>query len=379
MLEQVQVAIIGGGQAGLAAGYYLSRFGVNFVILERSQELGYSWRTRYDSLRLFTSARYSSLPGLKLEASDNYYPHKDEIADYLKNYAVTFNLPILLDSAVTLIEAASNNENSASSKAGYLIHSGSKTIFAEMVIIATGPFQKPYLPPLAAKLDSQIVQLHSSQYQNPQQLQSGPVLVVGAGNSGAQITQELCQEIDERPVYLSVGKRKPYLPQRLLGRDLFWWLEKLGIQKITIDSLLGKYLSTKDPLIGTNIKQLVRKYGLELRGRATELESPSTFHFARGSNVTPANVIWATGFKADYQSWIKVPIFDEAGNPVHRRGVTSASGLYFLGLAWQYRRGSALLGWVGQDAAYLAEHCARTLQSGAANMPTTKQIQKANK
>ncbi len=195
-----------------------------------------------------------------------------------------------------------------------------------------------------------VFQIHSSEYRNPKQVPSGPVLVVGAGNSGAQIAEELARE---RRVYLSAGKKPPYLPQRFLGKDLFWWLYKLGLMDVTDNSRVGMRMRQNDPLIGTDLRRLVRELGVELVGR-TDSARDRSISFSDGRRIEVTNIIWATGFRPDYD-WIEVPVFDEKGIPIHKRGVTSAHGLYFLGLPWQHTRGSALLGGVGRDANYLAE------------------------
>jgi len=338
--------IIGAGQAGLAAGYYLAKQGRRFTLLDAAPRLGHSWRIRYDSLRLFTSAPYDSLPGLPFPAPADHYPSKDEVADYLERYAATFDLPVQLSTRVCALTGGSNG-------APFLIETDRGNHHAEQVIVATGPFQRPVVPSIAADLAPSIFQVHSSEYRNPAQLPDGDVLVVGAGNSGAQIAEELART---RRVTLAAGRTPPTLPQRLLGRDIFWWLNRLGVMAVTIDSRLGRRLSQADPLIGSRLGHLVRARGVKLVGRAVAA-SGDAVSFAEGTPMRPAAVIWATGFRSDY-SWIEVPVFDTKGHPLQQRGVTAVRGLYFLGLPWLYRRGSALLGGVGDDAAYIADRVA---------------------
>ena len=271
------------------------------------------------------------------------------MADYLELYVKTFNLPVHFDTGVKVVRPVNG---------GYRVETDSLTYTADQVVVATGPFQCPYLPPFADRLAPSVVQLHAAAYRHPGQLTAGPVLVVGGGNSGAQIAAELAPS---RTVYLSLGRRQPYMPQRLLGRDLFWWLYRLGVMDITVDSRLGQALRRRDPIIGTNLKQLVRRHRLELVGRAIDADNDSVI-MSDGRRLKVPNVIWATGFRPDYE-WLDVHVFDERRWPRHKRGISSAPGLYFIGLPWQQTRGSALLGGVGRDAAFLAANIATVLDA----------------
>lgn len=339
MQERFEVIIVGGGQAGLALGYYLALQKRSFLILEGAPRIGHSWRTRYDSLRLFTLTRYH-LPGLPFPGEADRYPTKDEVADYLGGYAQTFALPVRLN---TVVKAVTQAEK------GYRVETDGPVYLADQVVVATGPFQRPYVPALQAGLAPDLFQIHSSEYRNPAQLPAGAVLVVGAGNSGAQIAEELART---RQVYLSEGKRKPALPQQFLGKDLFWWFTRLGVMNVTVDSPMGRRMSRTDLLIGSDLMRLVKSHGVEMVGRAEQAQG-RTIRFADGRTIQVESVLWATGFRPDY-SWIHAQVFDERGQPRQRRGVTDCPGLYFLGLHWQHTRGSALLGWVGRDAEYLA-------------------------
>lgn len=339
MQERLEVIIIGAGQAGLAMGYYLKKQQRSFLILDGAPRIGDSWRARYDSLRLFTPTQYH-LPGLPFPGGVGQYPTKDEVADYLETYAQTSGLPVQLNTPVRSVAQADR---------GYRVESGEQVYCADQVVIATGPFQRPFVPALNSRLAPEIYQVHSSAYRSPAELPPGPVLVVGGGNSGVQIAEELART---HRVYLSEGSRKPAVPQQILGRDLFWWLSRAGIMKITADSAIGQRLSQKDLLIGTSLTRLVQRYKVELLGRAEQAQG-RTIRFAGGRSIQVESVIWATGFRSDY-SWVHLPVFDQRGVPRHRRGVTDSPGLYFLGLQWQHTRGSALLGWIGQDAEYLA-------------------------
>ena len=339
-MERFEVVIIGGGQAGLAAGYHLAQRGLDFVILEQATRLGQAWRERYDSLRLFTPAQYNGLPGLAFPARADHYPDKDDVADYLECYAQHFQLPVRLETWVKrMTETAS----------GYRLETSGGVIEARQVVVATGPFQQPHTPPFAAQLERSTVQMHSSLYRNPSQLPQGSVLVVGAGNSGAQIAEELLRT---HTVYLAVGKPQPQLPQRVLGQSVFWWFERLGLDRVSRDSWLGRRMRQRDPLIGRSLSNLERK-GAILVGRVLAVEGRAV-RPVDGYALEPDAVIWATGFKPDY-GWLEVNVFNEHGQPRHQRGVSQALGLYFVGLTWQHTRGSALLGWVNLDAAYIAD------------------------
>ena len=232
--------MIGGGQAGLAIGYYLRQQGCRFVILERASELAPAWRERWDSLTLFTPRRYSALPGLPFPGDPDGYPTRDEVIAYLERYAETFQLPIELDSEVKKLEQDDGR---------FRLELDDRTITADQVVVATGPFQKPFVPKLAEELSADVFQAHAVGYRRPNDVPDGTVLVVGGGNTGFQIAKELSTT---HKVVLSVGSRQKPLPQRLLGRDLFWWLTKAGILNKSIESRLGRKLSTRDTLIGSS-------------------------------------------------------------------------------------------------------------------------------
>jgi len=335
------VVVAGAGQAGLAIGHFLSRQNRRFMIFERADSIGAAWQTRWESLTLFTPRRYDSLPGLPFPGDPDGYPGRDEVIGYLQRYAEEFSLPVELDSEVRRLGAEDGR---------FLVEVDGRTVTANNVVVATGPFQTPFIPELAARLDSDVVQMHSTGYRNPSDLPEGLVLVVGGGNTGFQIAKELSAT---RRVHLSVGSRQTALPQRILGRDLFWWLTKARILNTTVETRLGQRLSTRETLIGSRPGELEGRYGVGVKPRAVGA-SGRTITFSDNATLDVDAVVWATGYRPDY-SWVELPVFDRDGRLRHRRGVTDQPGLYFLGLTWQYTRGSALLGWVKDDAAFIAE------------------------
>jgi putative flavoprotein involved in K+ transport len=337
--EVLDAVVIGGSQAGLAMAWHLARQRLRFVVLEAGPELGSSWRSRWDSLKLFTPVRYNALPGMPFPGPPDTYPGKDAVAGYLNAYAAMFNLPVRLNSRVTRL---------AKTTEGFEVRTQDGVVRARQVIMATGPFQVPFVPLPAQQLDRSLTQLHSAGYRNPQALPPGPALVVGGGNSGFQIAEELAAT---RQVDLAIRTRLPMLPQRLAGKDLFWWLTRLGLLRVSMESRLGRRMSSRDFIIGGSRRRL-RAAGVRLRPAVAGTQA-RTVRFADGTALDVGVVIWATGYRSDY-SWVDIPGVIHDGKVIHRRGVTEVSGLYFLGLSWQHTRGSALLGFVHRDAAYLA-------------------------
>jgi putative flavoprotein involved in K+ transport len=338
--QRLDVVVVGGSQAGLAMGWHLAQQGLRFVVLEAGPEVGHVWRSRWDSLKLFTPSQYDALPGMAFPAPADTYPTKDPVADYLQAYAAAFDLPVRLNAQVTDLRRVGDDFEVGTADGIYQ---------ARQVVVATGPFQVPFVPPQAAKLDPSVTQVHSADYRNPQALPDGPVLVVGGGNSGFQIAEELAAT---RQVDLSIATTYPTLPQRLAGRDLFWWLTRLGLLRVTVTSRPGRRMSRRDFVIGTNRRRLERA-GVRFRPRLVDADG-RTARFADHSLLEDIGVVvWATGYRPDY-AWIHIPEVVREGHVVHRWGVTKVPGLYFLGLSWEHTRGSALLGFVNDDAAYLA-------------------------
>ncbi len=353
LAEHVDVLVVGAGQAGLAIGWHLRQQGIrSFVLIDAGPEVGHVWRNRWDSLRLFTPAEYDALPGMPFPAPAGTYPSKDQVADYLRRYAAAFELPVRLNTRAIRL-----------SRAGDLFHADTSTglITARQVVVATGPFQTPVVPTLSHNLAADVVQLHSSAYRNPGQLPDGPVLVVGAGNSGLQIARELAAS---RPVTVAVGTRSPMLPQRVFGRDLFWWLSRLGLLAKTADSRLARRAQKKgDLVIGTRWRDLTR-LGVRVRPRLDDVDLTRAM-FADGSVTHVTAVVWATGFRTDY-SWLDIPGAVVDGTVANERGISPVPGLSVVGQPWLHTRGSALLGYVKDDAAWLADHIRDELASSRA-------------
>jgi putative flavoprotein involved in K+ transport len=337
--ERVDVVVVGAGQAGLVMGYFLARAGSSFVILDAADSVGSAWRNRWDSLVLFTPRRYSALAGMPFTGDPDTYPTRDEVIAYLEEYATRFNLRLELNARVRSVHVVEN---------GFVVDATGRQFTADTVVVATGPFQQPNVPEIAEQLSPAVVQMHSTEYKNPNDLPNGVVLVVGGGNTGFQIAEELS---GSREVHLAIGTRQTPLPQRLMGRDLFWWLTKTGLIRRSVETRIGRRASQRDTLIGSSPRR-ARRHGVRVRPRAVTA-SDKTVTFADDTSLAIDAVVWATGFRLGF-TWLDVPVLASDGRPIHRRGVTDVPGLYFLGLSWLHTRGSGLIGFVRDDAEYLA-------------------------
>jgi putative flavoprotein involved in K+ transport len=349
--EVVQTVIIGAGQAGLSVGYHLARRGAPFLILEANQRIGDTWRRRWDSLRLFTPARFDGLDGLPFPASPDAFPTKNEMADYLEVYAERFAIPVRTGVKVDRITRR---------EGGFLVAAGDLRIEAEHVVVAMATYQKPRVPPFATELDRDIVQLHSIDYRNPGQLREGGVLIVGAGNSGSEIAKELARA--GHPTWMS-GRDVGHLPFRIDGPAA-----RLGLLRLVLRGLFHRVLTLDTPLGRKARPMIVSKGGPLIRVKPAELAALGVTRVPRTSGVRDgqpllddgrvldvANVIWCTGFVPGF-SWIDLPVFDGQGEPEHERGVTRAApGLSFVGLHFLYAMSSTMIHGVGRDAQYLAE------------------------
>ncbi len=359
-LERFDTVIIGGGQAGLATGYHLAKRDLPFVILDANERVGDAWRKRWDSLRLFTPARYDGLQGWRFPAPAFSFPTKDEMADYLEAYAARFELPVQTGVEVDGLSTEGDR---------FLITSGDRRFKAKHVVVATGAHQIPKIPAFADELLTSIMQLHSSQYRHPSQLQEGVVLVVGAGNSGAEIAFEVSRT---HPTYLS-GKPSGQIPVRhgpAAARFVLPVVRFVGHHVLTLGTPIGRkaqprFISHSAPLVRVKLKDLAAA-GVEQVAKTVSIEDGRPA-LEDGRVLDVSNVIWCTGFKEEFP-WIDLPIFDENERPLHERGVVVAGpGLYFVGLTFQYSVLSDVLPGVGRDAEYIAKHIARNLTPRGAN------------
>ncbi|CAN2248141.1 putative flavin containing monooxygenase [Bacillus subtilis] len=335
--------VIGAGQAGISIGYYLKQSEQKFIILDKSHEVGESWKDRYDSLVLFTSRMYSSLPGMHLEGEKHGFPSKNEIVAYLKKYVEKFDIPIQLQTDVISVLKSKNH---------FLIQTNQGEYQTKNLVIASGPFHTPNIPSISKDLANNINQLHSSQYKNSKQLASGNVLVVGGGNSGAQIAVELSKE---RLTYLACSNKLVYFPLLIGKRSIFWWFDKLGVLNASHTSILGKFIQKKgDPIFGYDLKHAIKWKEIILKKRVIAGKQNEII-FKDSSTLEVNNIIWATGFRNPL-CWLKIKgVLDKEDRIIHHRGVSPVEGLYFIGLPWQHRRGSALLQGVGKDAEYIVK------------------------
>jgi putative flavoprotein involved in K+ transport len=344
--EHFEVVVVGGGQAGLAIGFHLARRNINFVILDAYPRVGEAWRRRWESLRLFTPARLDSLPGTPFPGRAEALPTKDEIADYLESYAGHHKLPIRLGTRVEALNREGNR---------FVLIAGNRRFEANQVVVATGGHPNPQRPEFAAELDQNILQLHSSDYRDPSQLQDGDVLVVGAGNSGAEIALDAVQQ---HRVWLA-GRPTGSVSAVLYSRPTWWLATKL----ITTKTSMGRKMATQLRTKGTPLVR-IREGDFAIAGivrvpRVDGVEGGKP-RIHDGRRLDVRNIVWCTGFKHDY-GWIRLPAAPGGHIPTHERGVVpSEPGLYFMGLPFQFGHNSALIDGVGRDAEYVVNRIAGT-------------------
>ena len=351
----LDVLIVGAGQAGLALGARLKSTSLRFGLIERRARVGDSWRNRYDSLTLFTPRAYSALPGLAVPGDPDGFPTKDEMADYLETYATHFDLPVMPNTGIASLERA-NGGFRAATEAGEEIHS-------RAVVLATGAYQRPAIPVISKELPAEVLQLTPESYKNPAQLPPGRILVVGDGATGRQIAVELSATHE---VFLASGRPRRVSPDRVLGKSIFWWMDKLGIVRASRESAIGRYLMKTDPFPGKDLElERLRERGVEAVGRLSRVEG-KTVTFADGNTTEVDAVIWATGYRDDAERVAIPEAKDADGDFLHERGVSPVPNLYFIGRSWQWTRGSALLTGVGADASYLTGHMLTQLEGSAA-------------
>lgn len=352
---QVETVIIGGGQAGLSVGYYLAQRGFPFVILDENDRIGDAWRKRWDSLRLFTPSRYNGLPGMPFPGSPSSYPTKDEAADYLESYSDKFQLPVRTGVRVDRLTKIGDR---------FEVVSGDDTVLADNVVVAAGGYHNPRIPPFASELDQGIVQLHSAEYRNPSQLRKGGVLVVGAGNSGAEIAIELARHHQTWLSGPDTGQeptRAGSIPDHLLT-PILWFM---ATRVLTVKTPIGRRVRDhflhpprgiplgrvrRKDIAAAGIQRVPRTKGV--RGGYPLLEDRRVMQVS--------NVIWCTGFTSGFQ-WIDLLLPTDNGIPIHNRGIVeSCPGLYFIGLLFLYSLSSPLVGGVGRDAKHIVDHLVAT-------------------
>lgn len=363
--ERVNTVVVGAGQAGLSVGYHLQRHGVPFVILDGGARVGDAWRRRWDSLRLFTPRKFSSLDGWAFPGDRNAFPTKDEMGDYLEAYARHFDLPVRLNMRV---------ERVSRQGAGFVVVAGGERFEAENVVVAMANHQRPAVPAFAGDLDPSIRQLHSLDYRNPSQLQDGPVLVAGAGNSGVEIALDV---VKQHHVWVA-GRDTGHVPFHIDKRPALVILMRLTLRFmfhriLSIANPIGRRMRPKmlyggGPLVRTKPYQLTRA-GIERVGRVVGVERGKPV-LADGRVLDVTNVVWATGFHAGF-SWIDLPIFGADGLPEHEGGaVAREPGLYFVGLHFLYSMSSEMIHGVGRDAARIASQVAARASAAGASRQT---------
>lgn len=346
--ERIETVIVGGGQAGLAMGYQLAQRGLQFVILDAHQRVGDAWRTRWDSLRLFTPAGYDGLPGMRFPAPRSSYPTKDAMADYLESYVANFALPVRTG---VRVDALSNDGDR------FLVAAGDLRFEADNVVIATSPELIPHIPAFASELDPSVVQLHSFHYANHAQLRPGPVLVVGAGNSGADIAMDV---VNHHPTLLS-GRDVGHIPfpiNRFTAIVIYPLVRFMFHRVLTVHNPIARKVRASLeaghglPLVRVKPKHLSAA-GVERVPRVAGVKDGLPV-LEDGRVLDVANVIWCTGYRPDY-SWIDLPVFERGNLPTHTRGVADRqAGLYFIGLNFLYSASSSQINGLGRDGGYIA-------------------------
>lgn len=316
-------------------------------MLDGAPRIGQSWLERWDSLRLFTPRRFSSLPGRRFARGASPYPTKDETAAYLADYARAFELPVRLDTRVQQLTPEPD---------GFLATTGGGQVRARQVVIASGPYGRPYLPEAAAQLAPEVTQLHSAQYQRPDDLPPGEVVVVGGGNSAAQLAVELSAT---HRVTVVAAQDMWFLPARILGISLYWWIYVTGILNGAREATISRRVrALGEGIVGRDLQRLVAAGAVRmLVGRVVGADG-RTLRLAGGLTVEADSVLWCTGFRPEL-SWLDVPgALDETGRPVHDRGASPVAGLHWIGLPWQTRLNSGILDGVDRDARELVRRLA---------------------
>jgi putative flavoprotein involved in K+ transport len=365
--EYIETLVIGGGQSGLVMGYHLSRRGLPYAIIDANDRIGDAWRNRWDSLRLFTPNRLNGLPGMPFPGGYHWgFPSKDEMADYLESYARRFDIRV--ETGVRVERLSREGDR-------FVATAGNRRFEADNVVVAMSSWQQPRIPQFASELDPSIVQLHVAEYRNPSQLQEGGVLVVGAGNSGAEVANELARTHD---VWLSGPDTGniPFRPESVAGRILMPFIGRIIFHRVlTTSTPIGrkvrpKMVSTGEPLLRVKPKDLAAA-GVERVRRVTGVQHGQP-QLEDGRRIDVANVIWCTGFHPGF-SWIDLPVLGPQGPVQHRGIVKSEPGLYFLGLKFLYSVSSEQIHGVGRDAAHIADAIAARRGKSRPDRPVANQ------
>lgn len=336
--------IIGAAQAGLSMAYHLKKNDKDFLIIDKENEIGASWLNRWNSLKLFTPTEFNHLEGMPFPAPKGHYPDKYEVANYFKAYAAKFDFPVQLNTLAESIEKIDN---------GFVVKTSKGDVKCKEVIIATGPFHIPYTPKFHNNISEDIFQIHSNYYKNPDQLQDGETLVVGGGDSGFQILDEISKHT-ENTTYFSGNTDIRTLPQEILGKTLWWWFTITGFLSFSKNSWIGKRISSsKQPIIGTDVQDILDRNNVKTVGYTIDA-SQNTVKTTKKTLSNIKNIVWATGYKPNFK-WINNIELTKDGYPKHHRGISTTKGLYFIGLPWLHTRGSATLGGIKKDAKYLAQ------------------------
>ncbi|QJX46381.1 FAD-dependent oxidoreductase [Hymenobacter taeanensis] len=340
----LDAVVIGGGQTGLAAAYYLQQQHASYVVLDDRPVVGHVWSSRYESLRLFSPAWASGLPGLSWPGNPLRYPTKDEAAEYLRQYAAHFQLAVENNQRVTLVQPAAGGFE-VQTAAGNRYHT-------PRVIVCTGPYTAPHIPAFGQELLPTVRQLHSSEYTTPSQAPGATVAVVGSGNSALQIAAGLAT--DGRTVYVAFDEKTPRMPN---NTAMWVMLLATGLLQASSHSWVGRYMQAQpEPVVKGDFQRLKHLPNAHFIGRATATTAAGGLVGRRGTTPPLGSVVWATGFRPNY-SWLQVPkALTPAGEPCHRKGISPVAGLAFLGLEWLSSRRSALMGGAAADARYVVHH-----------------------
>lgn len=342
--EHVDVLVVGAGQAGLGTAYWLTRApGLRVLVVDRAP-VGQSWVDRWDSLVLFTPRRFSALPGLAFPAGPTRCPDRLEMAAYLRRYAERFELPVRTDVEVHRLTGPAG---------AFVAETSHGTVRARHVVLASGPFSRPYVPPAAARLSPRVHQLHSCDYSSPRDVPPGDVVVVGGGNSAAQLAVELSAT---HRVTVVCPREPWYLPTSVLGVDLYWWLRLSGVLNADADSRVVRHVRRRgDAVVGRDLQELARSGRVTVVPHRVVASEREVLELADGSELPVSSVLWCTGFRPDTR-WLDLPgATDADGAPVHTGGASPVAGLHWMGLPWQTRLNSSIIDGVDRDARAVAQ------------------------